>query len=120
MVLGVSSPARPSDWVDIKDPDELRALYSNKTFRFMHAEVGKPAAVYYRADGKAVMVLMDRRYPRTWEIKGKDQVCINDDIRGHLCYRVLRNPKKPGEILLNPTNGGMGSFMTVEDGIPNF
>lgn len=120
IVLGVSSPALPSDWVDIKDPDELRALYSNKTFRFIHAEVGKPAAVYYRADGKGVMVLMDRRYPRTWEIKGRDQVCINDDIRGHLCYRVLRNSKKPGEILLNPTNGGMGSFITVEDGIPNF
>jgi hypothetical protein len=108
------------DWVEIKDPDELRALYSNKTFRFIHAEVNKPAAIYYRADGKGVMVLGDRRYPRTWEIKGANQVCINDDIRGQWCYRVQRNLKKTGEILLVPGIGGVGQFMTVEDGIPKF
>jgi hypothetical protein len=86
----------------------------------MHAEVGKPAVVYYRADGKGLMILMDRRYPRTWEIKGNNQVCINDDIRGRFCYRAQRNLKKADEILLVPSMCGVGQFITVEDGVPQF
>lgn len=121
-VIAFASAAavQASDWQKIDNPDELRALYSNKTFRFNHSEVNKPATLHYRADGKGILVLMGRQYPRTWEIEGRDQVCTNDEIRGRLCYRVLRNPKNPAEILVNPTNGGMGSFMMMEDGIPQF
>ena len=118
--LATALPAQASDWQTIDDPDELRALYSNKTYRFNYSEVNKPAALHYRADGKGILVLMGRQYPRTWEIMGRDQVCTNDEIRGRLCYRVLRNTKNPAEILVNPTNGGMGSFMVMEDGIPQF
>lgn len=118
--LATVALAQASDWQAVDDPDELRALYSNKTYRFNYSEVNKPAALHYRADGKGILVLMGRQYPRTWEIMGRDQVCTNDEIRGRLCYRVLRNTKNPAEILVNPTNGGMGSFMMMEDGIPQF
>jgi hypothetical protein len=109
-----------SDWRQVSDPAELRALYSDKTYRFNHSEVNKPAALHYRADGKGLLVLDGRRYPRTWELEGRDQVCIRDEIRGRLCYNVLRNSKNPSEVLVNPTNGGMGSFMTMEHGVPEF
>ena len=120
LCLAAAVPLQASEWEDIRDPAALRALYSNKTYRFNHSEVGKPATLHYRADGKGLLVLDGRRYPRTWEIEGSDQVCIRDDIRGRLCYRVLRNSQNPAEVLVNPTNGGMGSFMLMEDGIPQF
>jgi len=112
--------AAASEWKKVDDPSELRALYSNKTYRFTHSEVNKPALLHYRADGKGLLVLDGRRYPRTWELEGRDQVCIRDEIRGRLCYNVLRNASDPAEVLVNPTNGGMGSFMIMEAGVPDF
>jgi hypothetical protein len=43
------------EWVDIKDPKELKALYSNKTFRGKAGD-GSPFVGHYRADGKGILI----------------------------------------------------------------
>ena len=47
----LAAPAFAADWIAIKSPQELTALYSNKTFK------GNGWTAHYRDDGKGVMIL---------------------------------------------------------------
>jgi len=118
MVCALPAPAlaqSTSDWVDIKDPNELRALYSNKTFR------GNGWVGHYRADGKGVFISQGGKpEPRTWEVKGSDWVCVAPSEGPANCFRFQRNRKKPNELKgTNVATGRTASF-TLEDGIPKF
>jgi len=115
MLPGPSIAQSTKDWVDIKDPKELRALYSNKTFR------GNGWVGHYRADGKAMVIIAaGKPDARTWEIKGKDQVCVTQGDGVVNCLRFQRNRKKPNEVILTNQRTGMTLNVTVEDGIPKF
>jgi hypothetical protein len=107
------------DWVDIKDPQELRALYSNKTFKGKDY-LGQPFVGHYRADGEGVLIWQDNtRVPRTWEVKGNDQVCVKLPWES-LCYRCQRHRTKPAtHRSINVANDMVTEF-TVEDGVPKF
>jgi hypothetical protein len=120
LICVLSAPAvsqSSKDWVDIKDPMELRALFSNKTFR---SSVGGTAVVeHYRADGKGIIVSGELRRARTWEIKGNDQVCINDT-DGTFCYRFQQSKKNRDEYVSRRMPGNYMVVIKVEDGIPQF
>jgi len=105
-------------WVDIKDPQELRALYSNNTFKGKDW-MDRPWVGHYRADGQRAMLFEGGRYPRTWQVKGDDQVCVKA-LTGPACYRFQRHRTKPGVYRnINVANNNMVEFM-VEDGVPKF
>jgi hypothetical protein len=105
-----------SYWIDIKDPAELRALHSNKTH---HVIAINRATVYFRADGKALLVLQNgERIARTWEIRGTDQVCYADD-RFPGCRRFQRGRSNAAELHVTHEDG-WDVLVKVEDGIPNF
>ena len=114
----LSGPVASQNWVDIKDPKDLRALFSNKTFR---STVGGVSVVeHYRADGKGILVSGEMRTPYTWEVKGKDQVCISDAKRGTDCCRFQRSKKNRDEYVRRcQYDSYMGTFI-VEDGVPEF
>jgi len=115
MLAAPSVAQSPKDWVDIKDPKELRALYSNKTFR------GNGWIGHYRADGKAMVIIAGGKPDaRTWEIKGSDQVCVTKGDGVVNCLRLQRNRKKPNEVILTNQRTGGVLNVTVEDGIPKF
>lgn len=121
--LGVDAgPSLPaSGWRTVSDPAELRALYSNRTFRGASFDGGPSASVfYYRADGKALWVTGARRIPRTWKVKGRDQVCTRDAVLGQHCVRVQRSRKYPHELLIRQVGSRFATFVTVEDGVPHF
>ena len=54
MFFMLSGAAAAQDWVDIKNPKELRALHSNKTFKGTWS--GVPYAAHNRADGKGIFI----------------------------------------------------------------
>ncbi len=119
LICMLSTPAMPQsskDWVDIKDPKELRALYSNKTFKGNHW-VG-----HYRADGKGIYIAQGgNSLPRTWEVKGNDQVCtMSPEIGVASCFRFQRHRKNRNEVMLTNVKDGTSHMVTVEDGIPQF
>jgi len=118
LLFMLSGPAASQDWVDIKNPKELRALYSNKTFRSTFA--GVPVVEHYRADGKGISISGDHRRLKTWEIKGNDQVCTSDAWKGTDCCRFQRNKKYPDEYVRRCTYDGVMTILKVEDGIPEF
>jgi hypothetical protein len=121
MLAGIGI-ATASDWKKVEDPNELRALYANKTHR-QKSYSGEAWVTHYRADGKALFVLGERRIPRTWEVRGNDQVCWRDDVQGQSCVRVQRNTQNPNEIMTQSADGGfalVGGMVRIEDGIPKF
>jgi len=105
-------------WTDIKDPQELRALYSNKTHRSRNF-IG-----YYRADGRGMLQSQgsDTRHPRVWALKGSDQICAGPVDSAPTCFRYQRNNKDPNEILAMGELLGQRVMLwfNVADGIPQF
>ena len=117
LVFILSSPAASQDWVDIKDPKELLALHSNKTFRFTLNQA--PAADHFRADGKGIFISGEQRVLFTWEVKGNGEVCLTFE-GGTGCWQYQRSKKNPDEyVKRNLSNARMVVFK-VEDGIPQF
>jgi len=117
----LSGPVASQDWIDLKTPKELRALYSNKTFRSTY--LGVPVVEHYRADGKGILISGELRIPCTWEVKGNDQVCVSDE-KGTTCYQFQRHKRNRDEyVRTRLKTSQLGAFMTilkVEDGIPEF
>ena len=119
LLLLASPPAfSQGDWVDIKDPAELRALYSNKTFKGKDY-LDRPFVSHYRPDGQGVMISETGRVPRTWEVKGNDQVCIKLPWDSP-CYRIQRHTSKPGTYRSINVANDMKTEFVVEDGVPKF
>jgi hypothetical protein len=117
-VLSAASPALASDWQDINDPAQLRALYSNKTIRGKDW-MDRPFVGHYRADGKGILLFGGERYPRTWAVKGKDQVCIATQVNTQ-CYRYQRHAVNAGSYRAINVADDRATMVTVEDGIPQF
>ncbi len=116
--LSASALAQSSaDWVDVTDPKELRALYSNKTFRGKAGD-GSPFVGYYRADGSGLLIWGGQRIPRTWVVKGS-QVCITDP-KVTNCFAFQRHKNNANDIVAQHVTARWISQFTVEDGVPDF
>ncbi len=121
LLAALSAPAQSQgskDWVDIQDAGALRALHSNTTMRGKMGE-GSPFVAYYRSDGKALLLWKERRIPRTWAVKGNDQVCHSDEF-GTNCYRYRRHRTNHKELISERVSDAHTSFLVIEDGIPQF
>ena len=105
------------DWVDIKDPAELRAIYSNKTFKGTIMD-GSTFVSHYSADGRGVMIYKGQTTPRTWEVKG-NQLCVTA-VSATNCYVYWRHRDKQNVIKGMNVAKGWTFEATVEDGIPKF
>jgi hypothetical protein len=110
---GVSTAAQ---WIPIRNVDELRAIYTDTTIQGT-AEVGRsrrvtPFTGQYRADGTGILFISGRQIPRTWEVKGDDQVCATDT-SGKNCYRLERNAGDRNRIRGRNVEGGAAVEFTV-------
>ena len=113
----VAFGASAQDWVDIKDSESLRALFSDKTHR------SRAYIAHYRADGRGALQFpgSDVRIPRAWQVKG-NQVCVGPKGDEPTCFSFQRSAKNPAEILAAGEQRGQRvmHWFTVEDGIPKF
>ncbi len=90
-----------AEWIPIQNAKELRAIYADTTIQGT-AEVGQsrrviPFTGQYRSDGTGMLFISGRQIPRTWEVRGNDQVCATDRA-GRNCYRLERNSSDPNRI----------------------
>lgn len=117
--LSIAGAAVASDWQDIKDAQVLKGLYSNKTFKGKDY-LDRPWTGHYRADGRGVMLTHDgTRIPRTWSVKGNDQVCVKLPWET-ACYRLQRHASKPGVYRSVNIANDMATEFVLEDGVPKF
>lgn len=110
---GQSSP----DWVDVKDPSELHAIYSNKTLRGKGGD-GSPVVGHYREDGKGVLIIGGQRIPRTWAVTGSE-ICFTD-AKATNCFRLQRHKLNRNDIIVQHVKDRWIAQLTIEDGIPQF
>ncbi|MDH5534035.1 MAG: hypothetical protein OEZ08_00485 [Betaproteobacteria bacterium] len=119
LVLAPAPSLSQSEWVDIKDPSELRALYSNKTFKETDY-LDRPFVGHYRDDGHGTLLFQGDTYPRTWAVSGNDQVCVTWAM-GTMCYQFQKHKNEPGRYRnWQAGNDRMINNFRVEDGIPKF
>ena len=104
------------DWIDVKNPKEIRALLANNSLTDGWGNVQS-----FRADGKVLAVYQSgRRTQHTWKVKGNDQVCATPPIIGpEECWRIQRNRQDQSKVRF-VFSGGMSVAMTVTAGVPNF
>lgn len=125
LTCALSAPAvsqSSRDWVDIRNPKELRDLHSNKTHE------GNERLGHYRADGKVVFVFRGRLQgrkpePGTWQIKGEDQVCVTNTsaVRTSTdCFRLQRHRRNKAWVVSRNIATGLMRTVKVEEGIPSF
>lgn len=108
------------DWVDIKDPKELRALFTNKTHRGKGAD-GTPYVAHFNSDGRGLLLFVGQQYPRTWVVKGRE-VCITaatGPASGTICRTYQHHKTNRNDIVGRTAEGWINQFM-VEEGIPKF
>jgi hypothetical protein len=104
-----------NNWYIVKDPQELRDLYSNKTFR------GNGWVGYYRADGHGMVVIGNLKpSPRTWEVEADGRVCVTAPDRPRACSQIQRNRAKPDELMGTNLTTGRSLTFKLEEGVPDF
>ena len=105
-----------SDWIDVKNPKEIRALLANNSLTDGWGTVRS-----FRADGKVLAVYQSgNRTQHTWEVKGNDQVCATPPIAGvGECWRIQRDRQDQSKVGF-VFSKGMSLAQTVKAGVPNF
>ena len=116
----LSGPVASQNWVDIKDPKDLRALFSNKTFR---STVGGVSVVeHYRADGKGVFDRLFWRDAYSLHLGGQGQrsgVYIRCEEGRRLLSVPTFQENRDEYVRRCQYDSYMGTFI-VEDGVPEF
>ena len=89
IVLLLSSNVYAQNWEKVDDPQALKALFSDTVIEATLKNGVKTVARYNR-DGTGELEAWGDTFPRTWEVRGEDQVCfgISDDTT---CYEIERN-----------------------------
>ena len=112
-----STSAWSQEWKEVKNPQEIRALLSNKTLSGFGAD-GRQAVSYFRADGVGLKIVEGERIPRTWKVRDDGLYCVTE--KDEYCFRVQQNTAKPSEIRATFESGLHELEFHIEDGIPNF
>lgn len=116
---GCATEDTSKDWVDIKDANELRAIYSDKTINgHIMWDYFRPYVLYSKADGTGTIHMEGRQIPMTWALKGSDQVCLKWGSASP-CLTYQRHKARAGVYRsYNPVTRQYGNDMTVTDGLP--
>jgi len=89
IVLAFTPAAFAQDWQAVTGEDELKALFSD-TVMTATLKDGVTATATYNADGTGQLKAWGDTFPRSWQIKGQDQVCIGID--GKLqCFNIEKD-----------------------------
>ena len=89
------APLHAETWEPIDDPEALSALFSDTVIESTLAGGIKTIGRYYR-DGTGAVETLGATFPRTWEIRGTDQVCIGK-AKKIACFRLERNTETTNE-----------------------
>lgn len=84
--LLLSASIQAETWKPIDDPKVLKSLFSDTVIEATLKE-GVKATAIYKSDGTGVVKAWGDTFQRTWEIKGKDQVCIGMEDKTY-CYQL--------------------------------
>lgn len=101
------------EWMPFTGAEKLRAFMSGTTVeqKLPNGEISRGE---YRSDGTGTLHSWEASFPRTWAVKGNDQICIT--ARGITqCYRLERNTADPALFrALDVTTGRLAEFRMID------
>ncbi len=95
MTFVTTGPAYADNWVPLSGAETLRTLVAGATAEIELKE-GVVATGEYYEDGTAEIEAWGETFPRTWEVRGDDQVCYSSATETN-CYTFEQNLDVPGE-----------------------
>jgi hypothetical protein len=84
--------ASATEWEAVSDPSTLRALFSDTVMEATLTD-GVEAEATYNSDGTGELRAWGESFPRTWEVRGNDQVCIGMG-REVKCFSMERSAEQ--------------------------
>ena len=108
------SNVHAQNWEAVDDSQTLKSLFSDAVI-VTTLKDGVKAEARYNRDGTGELRAWGDTFPRTWEVRGKDQVCIgisNDTI----CYKVERNADTQRQYRAKDLSTGEIFELTIESG----
>lgn len=81
------------EWMPVTGTDNLRAFMDGLTID-RELKNGRISRGVYSADGTGTLFTWGVKFPRTWEINDKDQICITANTET-LCYGIEQNVADP-------------------------
>ena len=112
--LVIPAWVQAGDWEPVTGVDTLRKFISGRTAE-RNLPSGETARGEYFADGTGVVHEYGASFPRTWEVRGDDQVCISS-AREHVCYTFERNTADPDLYRGRNVATGVATEFSVAEG----
>jgi hypothetical protein len=100
------------DWQPIAGPDELRALFSD-TVMTATLKDGITATAIYNADGTGELRAWGDTFPRSWQVQGDDQVCIDID-QEMRCFTIEKDAEASNQYRGRTVDTGETVIFTVD------
>jgi len=91
----MTGPTYAANWVSVSGAETLRVLVSGARAE-IQLKPGVIAIGEYYADGTANIEAWGETFPRTWKVRGDDQVCYTSETETN-CYTYEQNLDVPGE-----------------------
>jgi len=95
MIHVTTRPAYADNWVDLSGAETLREFVAGASAEIKLKD-GVVATGEYYEDGTAKIEAWGETFPRTWEVRGDDQVCYSSATETN-CYTFEQNLNVPGE-----------------------
>jgi hypothetical protein len=103
-------------WVQIKDPKELQALFTNTTFKGK-TNTGDQFTAYNHADGKQQMVVPQADFMRHWKINGGEACTqVQDRSLPEICSTFSKHATRKGEYQARRVKDGAVSSFSLTPG----
>ena len=85
--------AQADSWTPVRDAEKLRSLMSGTEMEWEEPDGGKSRGVY-RADGTGTLYSYGASFPRTWEVRGDDLICVTAS-RETQCWQLEKHSADP-------------------------
>jgi hypothetical protein len=95
LLAAMNGPVYAANWASLSGEETLREFVSG-TRAEIDLRPGVTATGEYHADGTAKIEAWGETFPRTWELRGDDQVCYTSVTETN-CYTYEQNLDAPGE-----------------------
>lgn len=111
-----SCGASSKDWLDVTDPAELKALFTDTTFQGK-SSTGEPFTAHNRSDGLRQIVIPQMDLIQKWRVSGSE-VCaqIRDGTLPEVCETYQKHAARKGEYQSRRIKDGAVSTLTVKRG----
>lgn len=95
LLSSASQIAQSATWQAMTGASTLHEFVSGTTAELQLTE-GVTAIGQYKADGSAEIRAWNETFPRTWQVKGEDQVCYTSEENRTNCFTFERDADTPG------------------------